>query len=90
MKIIDNQNLHNKKVFPELPDDFPDELLSEEWALRIHGQTLKRLNERGGLSVHELLMNLKRMTIRQFDNTFKGGVTKYEVDELLSYINEVK
>lgn len=61
MKIIDNWDyVHKRKIFPELPDEIPNEKLSEDWANRIHGQTLERLNERGGLSIAELIMNLKR------------------------------
>lgn len=34
--------------------------LNEEWALFNHGQTLTRLNERGGLSPCEALANIER------------------------------
>jgi hypothetical protein len=41
-----------------LPDCIPDAILSERRAQRNHGQTLERLNERGGLSVDEIVCNL--------------------------------
>jgi hypothetical protein len=44
------------------PAEFPDELLDEQWAQRIHGQTLKRLNERGGLSPSEIICNVEKLT----------------------------
>jgi len=33
--------------------------LNEDWALKIHGQTLKRLAERGGLSPEEIFLNVE-------------------------------
>jgi hypothetical protein len=35
--------------------------LDEGWAQRVHGQTLKRLAERGGLCPEEIVWNLKRL-----------------------------
>lgn len=66
MKIMDKKDWRGTVLFPELPDEFPDALLSEDWAKKIHGQTLKRLNERGGMSVTELLMNLNKWTMSEF------------------------
>lgn len=40
---------------PECPKQFPMHLLDEGQAMRNHSQTLKRLKERGGLSVREIL-----------------------------------
>lgn len=40
---------------PDCPKQFPMHLLSEDQAQSNHGQTLKRLKERGGLSVREIL-----------------------------------
>lgn len=48
----------------ECPKSVPDSLLNERWASRIHGQTLARLNERGGMSIKEILMNIEQ---KQFD-----------------------
>ena len=38
-------------------------LLSEEWALKIHGQTLDNLAERGGLSSEDVVINIDRLSI---------------------------
>ena len=38
----------------------PTELLNEEWAQNNHSQSLKRLDERGGLSVMEVLAIVQR------------------------------
>ena len=38
---------------------------SEDWAQTVHGQTLARLNERGGLHPCEMYMNLNK--IRRID-----------------------
>lgn len=37
------------------------EALDPQWAMRIHGQTLERLAERGGLCAEEIMLNLKRL-----------------------------
>jgi hypothetical protein len=42
------------------PDSVPMGLLNEEWAQKGHDQTLERLNERGGLSVFEILAIIQR------------------------------
>lgn len=36
-------------------------LLNEDWAIRIHDQTLDRLAERGGLSHEEIVMNVEQL-----------------------------
>lgn len=47
-----------------MPDDCPCyirmEVLNEEWAQNNHGQSLKRLNERGGLSPCEAVAIIER------------------------------
>lgn len=43
------------------PKEIPDALLHEDWARNIHGQTLGRLNERGGLSPAEIIGNIERL-----------------------------
>ena len=40
--------------------DIPDGLLNEEWAQRNHSQSLKRLNERGGITIMEALSIIKQ------------------------------
>lgn len=58
MKIIDNYDNDGKKIFANLPDEIPNEKLNREKAMKIHSQTLERLNERGGMSILEIIMNL--------------------------------
>lgn len=58
--------------YPNCPSEFPDELLDNTWALRIHGQTLARLNERGGMSPMEIVVNMERKNYRSFDILKKG------------------
>lgn len=43
------------------PEEFPFELLNEQRAKDFHGQTLKRLKERGGLSVLEIIYNISSL-----------------------------
>jgi hypothetical protein len=50
-----------KKFGNELPDEVPNEMLNQDWAMKIHSQTLERLNERGGLTVLEILINIKKI-----------------------------
>lgn len=46
--------------FPGSPSEIPWRLLDEGWAQHNHGQSLKRLAERGGLSPGEALANIER------------------------------
>ena len=39
-------------------------LLNEDWALKLHDQTLDRLAERGGLSHEEIVMNIERLPFK--------------------------
>lgn len=47
------------------PTEVPDSMLCEQWAYKIHGQTLHRLNERGGMGVNEILANIKKLPYSQ-------------------------
>lgn len=64
------------------PNSIPFEMLSEEMAKKNHGQTLSGLNSRGGLSVMEILANLKN------DRVVRGIETQKDVDELNSLIKK--
>lgn len=44
-----------------IPDTVPFSILSEDWAQRIHNQSLERLNERGGMCAAEICINIKRL-----------------------------
>ena len=43
------------------------ELLNEDWAKKIHSQTLDRLAERGGLSPKEVMVNFNKLPFNQFN-----------------------
>lgn len=59
MKVL--MNKEHWKLYPDCPKEFPNELLSSEYANHIHGQTLKRLDERGGLSPAEIVGNVNKL-----------------------------
>lgn len=91
MRIQDNIDQRGNKIYQELPDAIPNELLNEDWAKYIHNQTLERLNERGGLGIMELIMNLKRWRldylIEKYGYNYKP--TKKDADELLELLNQL-
>lgn len=55
--------------------------LNEDWAQEIHGQTLERLAERGGMSKKEIFLNVKRM-----DSGGIYSITDDLANELVSQI----
>lgn len=53
---------HNEIRLEKLcPDSVPYELLSEEWAIKNHSQSLDKLNSRGGMGVHEIICNIEKL-----------------------------
>lgn len=64
MKIIDRDKNDELKTVPDF-------LLSEEVAQKNHSQSLKRLNERGGLSYGEMFCNIMRLDLKFLMNNFK-------------------
>lgn len=83
MKIVDNS-------FSNLPDEFPDDLIDREWCINIHDQTPERLNERGGMDIMELLMNQKRMRLKELIDKygFNYEPTQKEADELSNFLSK--
>ncbi|PCI47176.1 MAG: hypothetical protein COB49_07510 [Alphaproteobacteria bacterium] len=51
------------------PEYIPFSILSEQWAQNNHGQTLDRLNERGGLAVYEALAIIERRDCHNIPDT---------------------
>jgi hypothetical protein len=49
----------------ELPNVIPNDLLNEDWAINIHGQSLDRLNQRGGMAPNELIGNIKKLNRKE-------------------------
>lgn len=74
---VHSQRDKNLTGYPEI---VPDELLNEEQAQRNHGQSLSRLNQRGGMSVPEILFNIHKQKI----DWSPGGCTdtQAKIDEL--------
>lgn len=59
-----------KEWYAGFPDELPDSLFNEEWAQRIHSQTLARLNERGGLHVKEMICNIQKKNWKEIDHLY--------------------
>jgi hypothetical protein len=78
MKVL--MSSQDKKGIVNCPQYVPMSMLNELWASRIHGQTLDRLNERGGMGVSELLCNIDKGPMP----TREGNQT--EVDRLNSLV----
>jgi hypothetical protein len=66
-----------RKQYPDFPEEFPDSWFNEEWAQKIHSQSLSHLNSRGGLSAQEMVMNIERLTIRQFEQITLDMAVRY-------------
>ncbi len=47
--------------YPDCPKQVPMRLLNEQWAQRVHMQSLKRLNERGGMCPTEIMANIYKV-----------------------------
>ena len=54
------------KQYPDFPQEFPDSWFNEEWAFKVHNQTLARLNERGGLDPREMICNIEHLNTQQY------------------------
>jgi hypothetical protein len=46
----------------EYPTSIPMSILNEEWADKIHGQSLKELASRGGLCAQEAVGNINKLS----------------------------
>lgn len=51
---------HTRQNNPDCPVSVPWDALDEEWAMRMHRQTLERLAERSGLCPQEIVVNIER------------------------------
>ena len=89
MKIIDNWDNNGAKRFVNLPDEIPDEKLDRAKAIEIHSQTLERLNERGGMSILELIMNLSEWGMGELFKRYGYNYTpkQKDADELMELLN---
>lgn len=71
--------LRNKEL-TGVPTTVPMGMLNDEWSLKNHKQTLKRLNQRGGLGIVEMLDNIHKRKL-----SFRKE-TQADVDELNALI----
>ena len=74
-------NYNQSKLFPDFPDSLPNEIFNEEWAQHIHSQTLKRLNERGGLHPCEMIGNIKKLSCNE--------IIKYDINKAVEELKEI-
>lgn len=73
------------KGLNNVPASIPMEMLSEGRAQSAHGQSLARLNERGGLGINEMLYNLGAIDeIRQPEGQDKVDLLNILVDRYYS------
>jgi hypothetical protein len=79
-------NFKEEKLYSDFPKSLPDDLFNEEWAQKIHGQTLKRLNERGGLGIIEMIVNIKKLPYCVFKN-YDVNIAIKELTEILKIYN---
>ncbi|MBE9585046.1 hypothetical protein IM792_11350 [Mucilaginibacter sp. JRF] len=73
--------LNNKKTAYNLPEFIPNELLNEERAINNHGLCLKKIDERGGMRVDEIVCNILGLSMEvklvMNDNTFADLLANY-------------
>lgn len=82
--LLDNKE---RKQFPDFPEELPDELFNEDWAQKVHLQSLKRLNERGGLSPIEMLVNIRKLSLQIIYREF---TTEMAINILNTYLKQWK
>lgn len=59
MKIMGSNQYSN------CPEYISNDLLNEDWAFKIHSQSLERLNQRGGMSPFEIYLNVNKIKYRE-------------------------
>lgn len=57
-----------------VPKEVPFAILNEQFAMNEHGQTLRRLKERGGLSIGEIRWNVGRSTFHNYRSAHQEDV----------------
>ena len=66
MRVLLNSWERKHCKFPDFPENLPDSLFNEEWAEKAHGQSLWKLNDRGGLDPREMVMNIEHLSLSEF------------------------
>jgi hypothetical protein len=68
------------------PEKIPFQMLSERQAQSNHNQTLKRLNERGGMSAFELVANIERKGLGEMQKEHDLYDKSYWATKLKKYL----
>lgn len=75
--------LDTKKIIHyDLSYLFPDDLLNEDWAINIHGQSLAKLNARGGMSPSEIIGNIKKLKSKEI-SSYSEKDAVFEIKKIL-------
>ena len=74
--------------FPDCPRKIPIQMLSEEMAQTNHSQTLTGLDSRGGLDPSEMVMNIERKKMREY-NLNQSESVKRLIEYLQEYQNKI-
>jgi len=82
MKVHSSYGEYHKK-YPHCPKEVPMGLLNEAQAQINHGQTLDRLNQRGGLCPIEMVCNIEK---RKYPFGEKPKDEEY-IEKLIEYVN---
>lgn len=56
------------RVINGCPSEIPDKLLNEEYAQKNHSQSIKRLSERGGITLEEALAIIQKRQFYEFEH----------------------
>lgn len=62
---------YKSKGLGYIPEEVPMMLLNEDWAQAIHGQSLQRLKERGGMCYTEVVRNIVRIPLNKKLDEYK-------------------
>lgn len=76
MRVL-NLSKEARLKYPAFPAEVPMKLFTEEMARDNHGQSLARLNERGGLSVKEMVCNIRKYPLSKIGTLDECGCVRY-------------
>ena len=69
----------------DCPKEIPFGMLSEKMAMSIHGQTLQKLNSRGGMTPFELVANIEK--VNPFTVKYNKNEEQLWADKLNKYLS---
>jgi hypothetical protein len=82
MKVLLHSWERRKCKYPDFPEVLPDSWFNEEWAEKVHTQSLEHLNSRGGLGPEEMIMNMERLSIEEFRKLTLDGAMERLLEKL--------